>query len=467
MTPDDFSIPRIQLPQIGYPDPPSSPTPGSGQGQGTVRKADDHFERFQRFLDSGEGLDTLIDGVERDTVGSDGRTPDQRESEAEQAHQESVMRRSAVAAPERKKRPAGFFDDDDVDVVDEDSDRGTRNPPPVHHKSAPLSEVPAVTNTASDVGDAPAPPPWPSADDPDAGMSDVDDDADELADDDDDDGYPPATDASPGRDAVPPPGSLWDSTHDAPTTYDPGAVIVDPAPPRAEPGPIATWVRDQYRRIWVPLSALHKGLAAFVVVVLAVWGGYLTFGSSASTVPHVQKADPIVDAAPPPTGQSPAALPPDSVRAPACAARSQPPANAFSGKPEDAWVCVRAFDSDLQTVTITYSKPVVVTSIFVIPGFEHTDANGRNQWNEHRVVTVINWRVGGQPFTQTIDPNAHTGASIQIPNVATQVITGTIFKTVPPPSVEGDNGPSDQDINSTFAVKTITVNGFPAGGAPR
>jgi hypothetical protein len=130
-------------------------------------------------------------------------------------------------------------------------------------------------------------------------------------------------------------------------------------------------------------------------------------------------------------------------------------------------VCVRVFDTDLQTITITYSKPVVVCSIFVIPGFEHTDSNGRNKWNEHRVVTLINWRLGGQQFQQNIDPNAHTGATIQSPCLATQVITGTIFKTVPPPPVGRDNGPSDEDINSTFAIKTITINGYPAGGVPR
>lgn len=115
MSPEGFSIPRIQLPQIGQPDPPAPPR----ADEGSVRRADDHFERFARFIDGGEGLDGLLDGVQRDTVGSDGRTPDQREAEAEQAHQESVLERNAVAVPKTARRVRGFFDDDeDDDVVD-------------------------------------------------------------------------------------------------------------------------------------------------------------------------------------------------------------------------------------------------------------------------------------------------------------------------------------------------------------
>lgn len=461
MSPEGFSIPRIQLPQIGQPDPPSPPRPDEGE----VRRADDHFERFARFIDGGEGLDRLIDGVQRDTVGSDGRTPDQREAEAEQAHHESVVERNAVSAPKTARRMRGFFDDDDEDddVVDVVSPADSSE---THALALPTGAPASQLADSLDVGasryvldedearpDDSFPDPGDPYD-PDEGDGEVE-------------GEESPRDTSGADPAVPPPGSLWDSTHSSTDTYDPGTIVVDPPAPRAEPGAISRWIQNQYERLWVPLRLLHKGIAIGVVAALALWVGYLMFGSGTPATPQSPAADPIVDAAAPPAGPTSGPLPPDEVKAPACASRSRPPANAFSGKPEEAWVCVRSFNTDLQTIIITYAKPVVVCSIFVIPGFEHIDNNGRNEWNEHRIVTMINWRIGGQPFTQTIDPEAHTGATVQIPCVATQVITGTIFKTVPPPPVEGDNGPSDQDVNSTFAIKTITVNGYPAGGAPR
>ncbi|MEE3755272.1 hypothetical protein [Mycobacterium intracellulare] len=462
MSPEGFNIPRIQLPQIGQPDPPSP----SREEEGSVREADDHFERFARFIDGGEGLDRLIDGVQRDTVGSDGRTPDQREAEAEQAHHESVAQRNAVSAPKTSRRTKGFFDDDDE--ADELFDVAPHAASAEHHTLAPRVDPPPRQGTDP----LPHVPARYVPDDEEAGADDEypdpGDPYDPGEDDSDDEPTHPPHDVPGGDGAIPPPGSLWESTHSSSSDpYDPGMIVVDPPSPRAEPGAISRWIQIQYERRWVPLRLLHKGIAVGVVAALALWAGYLMFGSGKAAAPQSQAADPIVDTAAPHAGPTSGPLPPDDVKAPACASRSRPPANAFSGKPEDAWVCARAFNTDLQTIIITYAKPVVVCSIFVIPGFEHTDNNGRGEWNEHRIVTLINWRVGGQAFSQTIDPNAHTGATVQIPCVATQVITGTIFKTVPPPPAEGDNGPSDEDVNSTFAVKTITINGYPAGGAPR
>ncbi len=466
MTGEEF-IPRIQLPQIGGPPrPPTAP-----EDEGSVRKSDDHHERFRRFLVSGDGLENLVDGVQRDTVGRDGRTLNQRESEAEQAHQDAVVERSAVSAPRpAPRRAAGFFDDDGPVEEEEFTPAWEPLPPPPATRRVDPAPTPLVEPDGDDTltGSAPSPP-WRvdhSIDDTGHSEPETPEFSDPGPDNDADDGQPTDFDDD-DEDQVRPPGSLWDSTRGNAETYEPGIIVVDPDPQRAAPGAMSEWIRRQYQHLWVPLSQTYKAAAIVVVVVLTAWVGYLSFGSHEQDAPALQAADPLVDAAPSSSAAAPAPLPPDSVKAPGCPARSQPPANAFDGKPDTAWVCVRAFNTDLQTVTITYSKPVVVTSIFVIPGFEHVDGNGRNEWNEHRVVTLISWRVGGQSFQQDIDPSAHTGSSIQIPNVATQVITGKIFKTVPPPPVEGDNGPSDADINSTFAMSTITVNGFPAGGVPR
>ncbi|MEN4397386.1 hypothetical protein [Mycolicibacterium conceptionense] len=474
MSREEFHIPRIQLPQLGSAAPAESPV----EQQGTVRKADDHHDRFRRFLATGDGLDQLVDGVERDTVGSDGRTPDQRSAEAEQAHQKSVQRRYAVDAPVAvTPNTQNLFDDDEFTGCG-DGDWSLHGDPSASPSTKPTD---AALSAHDPLSRFPAMPPLQqSPEDDDSGKEGFsgvrpadDDDTEQLHYDDEggadlgDVGQDPPAPSGDDDDEVPPPGSLWESTHGLDSdNYDPGSIVVDPEPDRAGPGPVAQWITDQYQRLWVPLGIVQKVVAVGVIVALTFWVGHLMF-ASADTAPQVMPADPIVDTAAPPAGPTAAPLPPDAVKAPGCPARSQPPANAFDGKPETAWVCVRAFNTDLQTVIITYSQPVVVCSIFVIPGFEHVDNNGRNAWNEHRIVTRIMWRVGGKPFPQDIDPSAHTGATVQIPCVATQVVTGKIFLTVPPPPVEGDNGPSDEDINSTFAISTITINGYPAGGVPR
>ena len=268
-------------------------------------------------------------------------------------------------------------------------------------------------------------------------------------------------------DELPPVGSLWDSTHSESDDYDPGDMVVDPAPVRAEPGPLTAWIQGRYRKHWAPLK-LQTKIGVGLAVAAAVWAGVAVVGNDSSpSGPSSQAASPIVDVPPVGGPSTPSVLTPDKVEAPGCPARSQPPVNAFDGRPETAWVCIRAFDTDLQTIILTYNQPVVVDEIEVVPGFEFTDSNGRNKWDEHRIVTQIWWQLGGQSFRQDINPAAHTGATIEIPNVATQVIIGKVFRTVPPPPTQGDNGPSDEDINSTFAVSRITVLGQLAGGQPR
>ncbi|MBU8820962.1 hypothetical protein KL864_34445 [Mycolicibacterium goodii] len=410
-------------------------------------------------------------------MGSDGKTPDQRDAEAEQEYQDAVVRRYAVDAPDiGASRSENFFDEDD-EVVDDSEPEAALGDQQIWPSIADTSYgVPA------DEGHAGEPEPTPPQTGQTGGRNDEEysgtphaenEDFEKLDGNDAHVGVaPPGGDYEPpdrpgADDAVLPPGSLWESTHGpAAEPYDPGAIITDPEPDRAEPGAVAQWIKRQYQRLWVPLGTIQKVVTVVVVVALCIWGGQLVLGAE-PPAPVAAPADPIIDTPAPPAGPTPAPLVPKKVEAPGCPARSQPAIFAFDGKPDTAWVCVRAFNTDLQTVFITFAEPVVVCSIFVVPGFEHVDSNGRNRWNEHRIVTSIMWQVGGKTFPQEIDPSAHTGATVQIPCVATQVVIGKIFRTVPPPPIEGDNGPSDEDINSTFAVSTITVNGYPAGGPPR
>lgn len=462
-------IPRLQLPQLGSP-PASRPSAEPG----TVLRPDTHHDNFLRFLDTGEGLDDLIAGVDRDTVRQDGCTDAQRDQAAEEARHKAAERNSAVPDPviSTRPRPGSFFDDDVEPTSDKDDQDGPEQPrQPSLDQLGNEEPSPARTFYAQNSSGEHSPEQALTT-------ADVNDDDSAVLDDGDDDGGDDEDDPADEYDddqGVPPAGSLWESTHgkhETPADFD--SLIVDPEPDRAEPGPVAQWISAQHRRLWLPLGAAQKIAAVAVAGALTVWCGYLAFFSEDEQQGQTQPAlaEPLVDTLSPPATATNVPLPPDSVVAPGCPARSQPPTNAFGPDTSKAWVCIRAFNTDLQTITITYSKPVVVTSIFVIPGFEFADHNGRNYWNEHRVVTKIQWQIGGEPYTQDIDPAAHTGATIQIPGkanrgVATQVIVGKIFQTVPPPPVEGENGPSGDDVNSTFAISKITVNGYPADQPPQ
>lgn len=453
---DDFRIPRIELPQIGSGDSQDTET-------GSVHRPDRHHANFRRYLQTGEGLDDLVGDVQRDTVGNDGRTDNQRDHETETARQESVLRRYASGPPQlTRTRPQSFFDESEADLATLESDR-SRRIPVVDNIDFPDSEEVRVTSSPSiesQQGDAEETPGAEAipGDDAVAPVSNDETDNADIA------GKRSSVPDDPD-DPVPPPGSLWESTHHGVGNdpYDPGDLIVDPPPARAEPGPMMQWLTTRYRNWWQPMRSAQKAIIVAVAAVLVIWVGYLGFSSDPS--PHSAlpaPADPLVDTA---SRQAPTdgPLPPMKVESPGAPARSQPPANAFSGDDSKAWIGMRAFNSDLQTIQITYAHPVCVTSIFVVPGFEHKDTNGRDLWYEHRIVTLIEWRIGGKSFFQTIDPEAHTGATIQIPAVTTQVIIGRIRKTVPPPSLNSDNGPSEEDINSTFAISKITINGHLAG----
>lgn len=65
------------------------------------------------------------------------------------------------------------------------------------------------------------------------------------------------------------------------------------------------------------------------------------------------------------------------------------------------------------------------------------------------------------------------GATLTIPNIATQIITATIQKTARPPAVPNQGGslpgilggPDAAQVDGSFAVGHISIIGRPAGGA--
>lgn len=148
-----------------------------------------------------------------------------------------------------------------------------------------------------------------------------------------------------------------------------------------------------------------------------------------------------------------------------CPSRSTHATLAFTGNSKNAWVCMRAHNSDGARFEIYFDAPVVITSLCVVPGWNYVEPNGKNHWSEHRLVTKILWRLGGQQLTQEINP-VPGGACLAVPNIATVSMSGTIQATIEPPvSNEGPLGGlgNDKKVNESFAIGSITITGYPAG----
>lgn len=151
---------------------------------------------------------------------------------------------------------------------------------------------------------------------------------------------------------------------------------------------------------------------------------------------------------------------------------------AFSKRPEDAWVCGRANGIDGAIMNIIFPSPVTIKSITVVPGWAYVAPNGKDHWNDQRLVTQILWRIGGKQFVQAIVPT-RAGGTLTIPGngITTSEMSLTIQKTERPSAVEGGSledvdgdvlppmgggGPMSADdakVDESTAISSITIMG--------
>ena len=133
----------------------------------------------------------------------------------------------------------------------------------------------------------------------------------------------------------------------------------------------------------------------------------------------------------------------------------------------DRGVCRRTRGLDLNVLNITFAKPVVITEITIVPGFNYVAPDGRDEWSRHRLVTGVTWRMGGAVYPQVINPT-RTGATMKFPSVITKQMSMTITDSVRPPrssnpgerSVLGgtDNAAA---VDETTAISSIVISGYP------
>ncbi|WP_048896008.1 hypothetical protein [Mycolicibacterium conceptionense] len=123
----------------------------------------------------------------------------------------------------------------------------------------------------------------------------------------------------------------------------------------------------------------------------------------------------------------------------------------FSGDASRAWVCQRTHGLDQNVLNVTFREPVTITSIAIVPGFDHVTAGGRDEWAQHRQVTDVTWRMGGKVFPQRVEPS-RAPATAEFPSVTTQSLSLTINA-----SARSEGGPASAD--ETTAVSKIVITG--------
>lgn len=268
---------------------------------------------------------------------------------------------------------------------------------------------------------------------------------------------------APAADPDPTPPAEIDTEIIPPDALTADLYAPPPPPDPADSGP------GLVRRSWNGLPSWAQiAIPTAIAATLVVLAGTAIVGGG-STPPTAQAPLTPVTEAPPPAKPAEGPLLPQSVTA-SCPPGSSDPSLAFGADKTQAWICTRLYNVDNSILTITFNQPVVVSSIMVMPGFNYVEPNGEDHWNQHRLVTQIKWRIGGTELIQDIVPN-RAGAVLQVPNLATQVITATIMATEPPPSAGGTGplpgifgGPDAQKIDGSMAISHIEINGRNAGG---
>lgn len=224
---------------------------------------------------------------------------------------------------------------------------------------------------------------------------------------------------------------------------------------------------------------MKKPLIIAAVVFLVGGGVAMCTGDSPVSEP-ANPSMPQVQDTPAPDPESPAAseprtIIPKEVNA-SCGPGGTKPSAAFSTEPTQAWVCVRSLGVDGTVLNIVFHNLVKVQSIYVVPGWNHKEPNGRNHWYEHRVVTKILWSFdGSKPVVQDIVPTPN-GSEITFENggIATARITMRVLQTVNPADgpgtgVDGDDGSAGtppqtdpEQVDTTFAIGQIVITGTDA-----
>ncbi len=133
-----------------------------------------------------------------------------------------------------------------------------------------------------------------------------------------------------------------------------------------------------------------------------------------------------------------------------CPPGGTPGMDAFSGDGGKAWSCARAYSVDGQVLTISLGKTYQVDSIGIVPGWDHTNPDGTDEWTKYRTVSRVSYRFDDPDATtytqQTMDQRTLVVTKISPPVQADKVVL-TVLESKGDPSVD------------TTAISSIVITG--------
>lgn len=216
---------------------------------------------------------------------------------------------------------------------------------------------------------------------------------------------------------------------------------------RPSPQEIAHEVATQLRKPKVAL-AVAAVVALLIVVLLVATGGKddednrpLAVATAPPTTPAQQ--------APPQTAETGGTIEVESAKA-NCPPGSTDGMDAFSGEPDKAWSCVRAYKVDGQVLRIDLGKEYKVDSIGIVPGWDHVGSDGTDQWTKFRTVSRVSYEFNDKEKTtytqETLDQRSLVVTKIEPPIEASEIVL-TVLKS---------NGESAEN---TVAISSVVITG--------
>lgn len=290
----------------------------------------------------------------------------------------------------------------------------------------------------------------------------------------DDDEPEPAPEPQPEPQPEPPQRrARWEDQATAPPQYLPPPPPVfdepDPQPSETLASRLgrALSASGVARRFGGPRRKLKLAGAAAAALLLAaaIVASFVVTGRGEPPRP----ADRVADA-PGQTDAPPPAAPKDMILVPATVSAScgndTDAVAPFSGDPTRAWLCRRLNGLDLNVLNMTFSCPVVVNAITVVPGFAYVAPDGRDEWVRHRLTAAVSFRMGGAIYEMRMTPT-RTGITQRFPDVITEVMSMTITATVRPPveskgtDTFGSKADDIAKVDEFSAISKIVIHGHP------
>ncbi|MEV0360940.1 hypothetical protein AB0H71_33265 [Nocardia sp. NPDC050697] len=184
----------------------------------------------------------------------------------------------------------------------------------------------------------------------------------------------------------PPPGLTTVARPGQPQGPAPEPAPEPPRPPGPD-GPLAAGLA-LLRRPKVAIAAA-AALVLALILTLITTGGRTDEQATVGTL--VVTAPPLTTA--PSTSAVPLTEPIEVKSAQSkCPPGSTAAMDAFSGVPDKAWSCVRAYKVDGQVLSIDLGRTYEVDSIGIVPGWDSVAADGTDQWPRFRTVSRVSYQ---------------------------------------------------------------------------